>query len=173
MEFAAALIIPVILCVMGILFFTDKTLYAEFITGAEKGLRTAIGLLPVLILLLVGVNMFTASGAVDVICSLISPIFSALGVPAEALPLLVLRPISGSASIAMANDLFTKYSPDSFVGYVISVIMGSSDTLIYISAVYFSHVNVKHTRHAIPCAFLTMIFCIFISCTVCRIYFAR
>ncbi len=171
MEFAAALIIPIILCVMGILFFTDKALYNEFIRGAEKGLQTSIGLIPVLILLLVGVNMFTASGAVDVICNTLTPICDKIGVPSEALPLLVLRPISGSASIAMANDLFLKYSPDSFVGYAVSVIMGSSDTLIYISAVYFSHINVKHTRHAIPCAVLTMLFCIFISCTVCRIYF--
>ncbi len=171
MEYAASLIIPVILCILGILFFTDKTLYSEFLSGAEKGLKTSVGLLPVLILLLVGVNMFTSSGAVDLICSALSPVCKKLGVPSEALPLLILRPISGSASIAMANDLFTKYSPDSFVGHVISVIMGSSDTLIYISAVYYSHVNVKKTRHTVPCAILTMIFCIFISCTVCRIYF--
>ncbi len=171
MESAAALIIPIILCIMGILFFTDKDLYAEFINGAEKGLKTSIGLLPVLILLLVAVNMFTASGAVEMICDFLSPVCKRIGVPTEALPLLILRPISGSASIAMANDLFLKYSPDSLTGYIISVIMGSSDTLLYISAVYFSHVNIKKTRHTIPCALLTMFFCIFISCIICRIFF--
>ncbi len=171
MESAVALIIPIILCIIGVLFFTDKTMYSEFISGAEKGLRTSIGLLPTLILLLVAVNMFTASGAVELICTLLSPLCSMIGIPSEALPLLVLRPISGSASIAMANDLFLRYSPDSFVGYFISVIMGSSDTLIYISAVYFSHINIKKTRHAIPCTVLTMFFCIFISCVICRIFF--
>lgn len=172
MELFSYLAIPVLLSVMGIIFLVDKDSYDCFVKGAENGLKTAISLLPALTLMLVGIGMFTASGAVDIICSAVSPFLIKLGVPEQILPLLILRPISGSGSLAMANDLFSKYSPDSFACLAASVIMGSSDTLVYVLSVYFSSVGVKKTRHAFPCAFLTMIFCIFISCLVCRIFFA-
>lgn len=172
MQYFSYLIIPLLLTVMGVIFVIDKNSFSDFIGGAKNGLNVAVGLLPTLILLMVGIGMFTSSGAVSIICRALSPTLRFLGVPEEILPLLVLRPISGSGSLAMAKELFDKFSPDSFAGLAASVIMGSSDTLVYVISVYFSSVNVKKTRHAFLCAFLTMIFCIFISCTVCRIFFA-
>lgn len=172
MELFSYLVIPVLLSVMGIIFLFDKNAYDDFVKGAQNGLKTAISLLPSFILLLIGIGMFTSSGAVDIICSFVSPVLEKLGVPKEITPLLILRPVSGSGSLAMANELFGKYSPDSFACLTASVIMGSSDTLVYVLSVYFSSAGVKKTRHAFLCAFLTMVFCIFLSCFVCRIFFS-
>lgn len=172
MEYFSYLVIPLLLAVMGVIFLYDKNSFSDFIDGAKNGLKVAVGLLPTLILLMVGIGMFTSSGAVDIICRCLSPALRFLGVPEEILPLLVLRPISGSGSLAMAKELFDKFSPDSFACLTASVIMGSSDTLVYVVSVYYSSVGVKKTRHTFLCAFLTMIFCIFISCFICRIFFA-
>lgn len=173
MEYFSYLVIPLLLCVMGLFFVFDKNSFGDFVSGAKNGLNVAVGLLPTLILLMVGIGMFTSSGAVDIICRALSPFLKKIGVPEEILPLLVLRPISGSGSIAMAKELFEKFSPDSFAGFTASVIMGSSDTLVYVVSVYYSAVGVKKTRHTFLCAFLTMVFCIFISCFVCRIFFQK
>lgn len=172
MEYISALIIPIILVVVGIIFIIDKDSAEHFITGAQNGLKISVKLIPTLILLLVGIGMFTASGAVDIFCNVLFPVTERLGVPNEILPLLMLRPISGSGSLAMASQLFEKYSPDSLACLIASVIMGSSDTMLYVISVYYSSVNIKNTRHTIPAAVLTMVFCIFISCFVCRIFFA-
>ena len=172
MEFAAALVIPGIVLMAALIFlFSGKTHYDSFVDGVKNGLSVSRNLLPSLIALMVGVRMFCASGAVEFFVRLLSPVLSPVGIPAEVLPLLILRPISGSASLAMANDIFTAYSADSFPGFVTSVIMGSSDTLIYILCVYFSSVGVKKTRHAFPAAIFSMLFCILFSCIVCRIFF--
>lgn len=172
MQFFSYIIIPLLLCTMGLIFVFDKNSFGDFIDGAKNGMTVAVGLLPTLILLMVGIGMFTSSGAVDIICRVLSPLLCRVGVPDEILPLLVLRPISGSGSLAMAKELFDTISPDSFACLTASVIMGSSDTLVYVVSVYYSSVGVKKTRHTFLCAFLTMIFCIFISCAVCRIFFA-
>ncbi|NLK38980.1 MAG: spore maturation protein [Clostridiales bacterium] len=173
MEVLSSLAIPsVILLISLMLLFSKHAYFDEFLEGAKDGLRTGVNLLPTLVALMVAVSMLSASGAVDYVAGLLAPLGEAIGVPMELLPLIITRPVSGSGSTAILADLFDKYGPDSFTGLCASVIMGSSETMIYVIAVYFSSVNVKRTRHALPAAFLTMIFCIFFSCLICRLFFA-
>lgn len=173
MEFLSALAIPsVILFLSLILLFSKRAYFDEFLEGAKDGLQTAVNLLPTLVALMVAVSMLSASGAVDYLAGLLAPVGDAVGVPMELLPLIITRPVSGSGSTAILSDIFDKYGPDSFVGLCASVIMGSSETLIYVVAVYFSSVHIKKTRHTLPAAFLTMLFCVFFSCFVCRLFFS-
>lgn len=172
MEIFSYLIIPCIIAGVGLaMLISRRDLFNAFIEGAREGLNTGIKLLPTLVALIAAVSMFNASGASDAIAKLLEPICSFLGVPAEIVPFLIVRPVSGGASTAMVSELFNKYGTDSFAGRCVSVIMGSSDTIIYIIAVYFTSVQIKKSRHTIPVAFLTMVFCIFLSCMVVRLWF--
>jgi len=168
------LTVPLILCAVGtiILFSKNKNLFSEFTKGAEDGLKSAIGLLPVLASLITAVSMFSASDAGEIIAELLSPVVGTLGIPAELIPFLVIRPVSGGASMAMLGGILEEYGAESFVGRCAAVIMGSSDTVIYIIAVYFASVNIRKTRYALPAAFLTMMFSVFLCCAVSRLFFA-
>lgn len=173
MQFLSYLIIPVILFFVSLLIlFSKKPLFDSFLNGAKNGLSTSIKLLPILVILICAVSMFSASGAPDYIVKYLSPLLTKLNIPAEIIPLLIIRPVSGSGSTALASEIFEKYGSDSFIGLCTSVIMGSSDTIIYICAVYFGSVSVKKTRHALPAAFFTMIFGIFFACIICNLFFA-
>ena len=115
--------------------------------------------------------MLNASGAVDLLSRLLSPLFNALGVPAELLPLLLTRPFSGSASTASFAELLDRVGPDSLTGLCASVIFATSDTMVYIISVYFSSVGIKRSGSALPIATAVMLFCIFFSCFFCRVWF--
>jgi spore maturation protein B len=172
MEFFSALIIPVIVLSAGlIMLIGGSRFFDSFITGAKTGLNTAVNLLPALAALVTAVSMLNASGALDFISSLIAPFAAALGIPDGLLPLLITRPVSGSAATAVYSSLLETYGPDSFEALCASVIMGSSDTLIYVITVYFSAAGVKKTRYAFLAALAVMLFCIFLSCFVCRLFF--
>ena len=98
------------------------------------------------------VSMLSASGALDLFSHFISPAAKALGLPPEVMPLALLRPVSGSGSTALLTQIFSDYGPDSFIGRVASVMMGSTETTFYAIAVYFGAIGVKKTRHTIPAA---------------------
>lgn len=164
--------IPLAVMLAGLVMLFGKRNYFEaFLRGARQGLQTAVGLLPTLCALVVAVCILNASGASELLAAWLSPFASSLGIPAELLPLLLTRPFSGSASMAVYDQLLKQYGPDSFCALCASVIMGSSDTVVYVLTVYFSAVGIKKTRHAFPCAFAVMLFCIFFSCFLCRIWF--
>ena len=170
----SAMPMPLILCVVGTLLLLGKRDYFEsFLAGARQGLQTAIQLLPTLCALIVGVAMLNASGAVAFLSRLLSPAADAVGVPAELLPLLLTRPFSGSASTASFAELLENAGADSFVGLCASVIFATSDTMVYIISVYFSSVGIKRSRAALPLATSVMLFCIFFSCFLCRLWFFR
>jgi spore maturation protein B len=117
--------------------------------------------------LMVGISMLRASGALDLLCSLLKPVTSAIGMPGEVLPLALLRPVSGSGSIAIVNDIFRHFGPDSPAGKIASVMMGSTETTFYTVAVYFGAVGVKKLRHTLKSALLAdlfgMIFATFVA----------
>ena len=174
MKFISSLAMPcVMLFVCALLTFSKKADFDDFLSGAREGLSTCVKLLPTLTALLVAVSMFSASGAADFIWRLLSPVATKIGIPADILPLILTRPVSGSASSAVLADIYKRCGADSFASRVASVIAGSGDTVLYIAAVYFGAVGVKKTRHTLPAAFLTMIFCIFFSSLVCRLLFCR
>lgn len=165
-------VIPVILALVGLgMLVSDKPLLDAFLRGANEGLRSGIALLPTLVLLLTAVSAFNAGGIADWLAGALSPLCERLGIPSEILPLLIVRPVSGSASTALTSSLFEKYGADSLPGRCISVIMGSSDTMLYVIAVYFGAVGIKQGRHTFISSFLVMIFCIFFSCFAARAFF--
>lgn len=162
--------IPLLMCLVGGLMLMSKRPYFEaFVEGAREGLATAARLCPTLTALLVAVAMLQACGAIEVIGGWLAPVFSALGVPGELLPLLLTRPFSGSAATVTYTSLLESAGADSFAASAASVIMGSSDTAIYVISLYFSSVGVRKTRYALPVALFLMTFCVFFSCLLCRL----
>ena len=171
-DLIAALAIPLVITVVGAVMLLGRGIdFETFISGAKRGLESAVKLLPTLVALLVAVRMFRACGAVELIGGLIAPFCDRVGVPSEILSLLLTRPISGSAATASFSEILKTYGPDSFPSLCASVIMGSSDTLVYIISIYFSSLGLRKSRHAYPCATAIMLFCIFFSCLICRLWF--
>ena len=123
--------------------------FGEFTEGARENLKAAFDILPALIALMTAIGMFKASGGLDVISRLISPITDFLGFPSECIPLAIIRPVSGSGALAVFESILSDVSPNSFAGRVASVIIGSTETTFYTAAVYYGITNVKKTRHAI------------------------
>lgn len=171
-DFISALPMPLILATVGaILLLSKKDRFASFLEGAKQGLQTAVQLLPTLCALIVGVSMLNASGAVELLSYLLSPLANAVGIPADLLPLLLTRPFSGSASTASFVELLERVGADSLTGLCASVIFATSDTMVYIISVYYSSVGIKHSRATFPIATAIMLFCIFFSCFLCRVWF--
>ena len=165
--------LPLVMALLAFIFiFSKKTDVSVFLAGGAEGIRSAFSLMPSLVLIIIGVKMLSASGALDFLARILAAPAAAVGVPSELLPLLITRPFSGSGSIASYSELMREYGADSFVSFAAAVIMGSSDTIVYIIGVYFSSVGVKKTRYAFPAAFTVMFFCIFFACFLSRLFFA-
>lgn len=163
------LIIPALLAAFGLCCaFSRKDLSNKFLEGARNGLNSAIELLPSLVILMTAISMLSASGLEDTVSDLLAPLLSKLGIPDELVSFIIVRPFSGSGSIAMLNEIFEKTGADSLPSKCASVIMASSDTLIYVCAVYMSAAGIKKTRYTVPAAFLVMLFGIFLSCLLVR-----
>ena len=155
---------------MGVILLSGRRAgFDVFVAGATEGVRTAVRLLPTLTALLVAVGMLRASGAVETVGAWLSPVLLRVGVPSELTPLLLTRPFSGSAAMATYSSLLTEVGADSFTAACATVVMGSSDTAVYVISVYFSSVGVKKTRYALPLSLVLMVFCIFFSCFLCRL----
>ena len=133
-------------------------LYDAFLSGAKQGLQTAQIILPALIAMLCAIRAFSASGLMDALCDFCEPVLSRLGIPGEVIPLMLLRPLSGSASLAMLREILENHGPDSRIGLVASVMMGSSETVFYTCGVYLGAAGVKKSRHIIPAALIAWFF---------------
>ena len=120
-----------------------------FIKGAKKGMMTVYELMPSIVGLVVAVSMFKASGGSELIANLLTPVAKFLNVPQEILPMALLSPISGGGSLSLFEQVLNDHGPDSFIGRVASVLMGSSDTTVYAVTVYFSAIGIKNTRHTL------------------------
>lgn len=171
-ENIAALAVPAaVLLTALLLLLSKKDLYRPFLDGIRRGGEVTVSVFPVFLLFSVAVAMLSASGLPAALARFIRPLSDRLGIPAEILPLAVLRPFSGSGANALLSDLFEKYGPDSPAGLCASVLMGSSDTLVYIICLYFSSVGIRRTRHAFLAAILVMLFSLFFSCALYRAFF--
>ena len=124
-------------------------IFDAFLEGAAEGLRTALSIAPALVLLLTAVTMFQSSGAMGVFTWALAPLARAVGLPAEILPLALMRPLSGSGATVLFNQLLAQQGPDSFLGRVASVLMGSTETTFYTLAIYYGATRVKNTRHTL------------------------
>lgn len=123
-----------------------------FCDGAAGGLRTTAEILPALILLIISVGMFRASGAVELLTGLLEPLCSTVGFPPECMQMVLLRPFSGSGAMAVYDSIAAEYGADSLPERTAAVLLGSSETTFYTIAVYFSAVKVRRTRYAVPAA---------------------
>lgn len=140
-----------------------------FLKGAKEGAEITFKIFPTLIGLFVAIGMLRSSGILEFITKLISPVLGFLRFPEEIVPLAILRPISGSASIAIATDIIKQNGVDSFIGILASVIMGATETTLYTIAVYTSSIRIKNTRGVIFAALAADIAGIIVSLIICRI----
>lgn len=123
-----------------------------FLEGAKEGIMVAFRILPALVGLLTSISMLKMSGGLDLLVYVLTPLAGAFHIPPETLPLALLRPLSGSGSLAVVADIFKSYGPDGFIGRCASVMMGSTETTFYTIAVYFGSVGIEKTRHTVPAA---------------------
>ncbi|MBF82919.1 MAG: spore maturation protein [Acidobacteria bacterium] len=128
--------------------------YESLVAGAKQGFDVALRIIPYLVAILVAVGMLRASGGIDWLAILISPLTNLIGMPAEALPMAVLRPLTGSGAFGVMAEAMNAHGPDSLIGYMVSTFQGSTETTFYTLAVYFGAVSIVRTRHALPACLL-------------------
>lgn len=168
----SSLIVPLILICTGVWAAYKKVdLFSAMCAGAKDGLKTTLGILPGLCILLPVVYMLRAARIPEALAALLSPVLDALGLPGQTAPLMLLRPFSGSGALAVGADIMSTYSPDSYIGRVASVMLGSTETTFYVIAVYFGSLGIKNTRHAVPAALLADIAGFIMSALSVRLVF--
>ncbi|MCA9492562.1 MAG: hypothetical protein KC621_21665 [Myxococcales bacterium] len=129
-------------------FVRGVPIYEAFVEGAREGWDTAVRIIPFLVAILGMVGLLRGAGAIDLFSAVVGPVTEPLGMPAEALPMALLRPLSGSGASGVMMSILTEHGPDSYVGYLVSTMQGSTETTFYVLAVYFGSVGVKRVRHA-------------------------
>ncbi len=149
------LLIPGILLSVSI-FALRKTedVYTCLIEGGKEGLKLLYSIAPALVILLTGVHMLRASGAIELLSRFLSPVTDLFGIPVETLPLVLIRPFTGSGALAVGADLIGTYGADSFVGRTAAIMLGSTETTFYTISVYFGATGIKKTRYAVPAALI-------------------
>ena len=163
-------IVPVLILVLFIYAFIKKVnVYKSFVDGAKGAFSLCLDILPYIVAILVAVALFRASGLANLLITAISPVFNMFGIPTEVCELVLLRPFTGSGSFALLNDIYLQYGADSYISRCASCIMGSSETLFYVSTVYISKTSIKKLSFAIPVGILASVFGAVVSCLVCKI----
>jgi spore maturation protein B len=148
-------IVPLLLLIVcAVALRKGENAYDLMLTGSQEGLKLLFSLIPALILLLTAVTMLRQSGAVEILSSFLFPVFSFFGIPPETAMLVLIRPISGSAALALGAELMATYGPDSPIGRTAAVMLGSTETTFYIISVYFGAAGIQKTRYAIPAALI-------------------
>lgn len=146
-------LVPVLLLGISLLALRrQEDAYDLLLGGAAEGLKMLLSIVPALVVLLTAVTMLRASGALELLTALLSPVFSFLGIPPETAILVLIRPISGSAALAVGSDLMATYGIDSRIGRTVAVMLGSTETTFYAISVYFGAAGVRKTRYTVPAA---------------------
>lgn len=159
--------------VIGTGLLKNVMVFDAFVEGASDGVATVVKILPTLVGLMTAIAVFRASGALDFIIRLFAPAAALLGIPAETMPLALLRPVSGSASLALLSDILKAYGPDSHIGRVASTMMGSTETVFYTLAVYYGSVGVKNIRYTLWAALIADGVGVLASALICTLIFGR
>ncbi|CAM3964649.1 spore maturation protein [Lederbergia lenta] len=148
-------IVPIIIGVI-LIYSTFKKVptYEHFVEGGKEGIKIAISIIPFLVGMLVAISVFRVSGALDFFIHLIQPMLYMLGIPAEIVPLALIRPISGTAALGLMSDILSVHGPDSYIGKLASTIQGSTDTTFYVLTVYFGAVGIKKMGDALKVGLL-------------------
>jgi spore maturation protein B len=150
MQHFTALVIPLIILFILVHGLVKKVaVYEEFIEGAKEGFGTAVRIIPYLVAMLFAIAMFRASGAMEVMIQVLTPLFSLTGIPVETLPMALIRPMTGSGSVGVLAELIQTHGEDSIIVKIAATMFGSTETTLYVLAVYFGAVNINKTRYAL------------------------
>lgn len=173
MASASNWVVPVLLLAIPLYAFAFKKVkvYESFIEGAKEGFWIGVKIIPYLVAILVAIGMFRASGALNWLIACIHPITSYFGFPSEALPVALLRPLSGSGTLGLVSDVFQHHGPDSFTGRLVSVIEGSTETTFYVLAVYFGSISIRKSRFALSASLLGDCAGVISAYIICRMLF--
>ena len=145
--------------------------YELMLQGAGEGLRLLVSIVPTLVLLLTAVTMLRASGAIELLTGWFAPVFRFVGIPPETAMLVLIRPISGSAAMAVAADLMTTYGVDSQIGRTAAVMLGSTETTFYTISVYFGAAGIRRTRYTVPAALIADFTGFFMAALTTRLFY--
>ena len=172
MSIVSSLIIPIMILIVLIYGIVKKVdIYDVFVSGAKEGLEIGLSLFPCLLGMILGVNILVKSDLLNLILKVFAPLFSFLKLPMEILPLAILRPISGSASLSILTNLFETFGPDSFIGRIASTMQGSTDTTIYVLTLYFGSIGIKKIRYALKAGLFADLIGIIVSIIVVSLMF--
>ena len=145
--------------------------YEQFVEGAKEGFQIAIKIFPYLVAMLVAIGIFRAGGAMEWLKFVVQPVTDFIGMPVDALPMALMRPLSGSGSLGIMAEIISVHGPDSFIGILTSTFYGSTETTFYVLALYFGAVNIKKTRHALPAGLIADITGILAAVFIVRLLF--
>lgn len=151
LEILSVLAIPSL--ILGIVVYgalKKVKIYEAFVEGAKEGFNIGVRIIPYLVAILIAVGIFRTSGAMAILTAVLSPITNLIGMPGEALPMALIRPLSGSGALGVMTEIINTHGADSLIGRMVSIMMGSGETTFYVLAVYFGSVSVTRTRHAVP-----------------------
>ena len=161
-------------CIIAILltaFIKKVPCYETFIEGAKDGFKTSISLIPYLVAIMVGISMFRASGALDLLSQLLENFLSKFQIPIDSLPIMFTRSLSGSATIGLFSEIATKYGAEDYTTKMCAVMVGSSETTFYVLSVYFGAIGILKFRHAIITGLLADAIGIILAVTISRFFF--
>jgi spore maturation protein B len=165
--------IPTLLFLIPVAGFIKKVkVYECFVDGAKEGFNVAIRIIPYLVAILFAIGMFRASGAMDLFVKIISPLTNLFGMPAETLPVAIMRPLTGSGTLAIATELMKTHGPDSLIGRIVSTMYGSTETTFYVLAVYYGSVGIKRIRHSLAVGLIADAAGLITAVLICRAVFA-
>jgi len=162
-------ILVIIILIYGI--YKKVDIFDTFLIGVKEGMKTSINLFPTIFAMIIAISILTESNIIIDICNIFSNFFNRVGFPKEVFPLVILRPISGSSSLAMLSNILSKYGPDSFIGRVASVMQGSTDTTIYIISMYFSSIGIKKIKYSLVVGLLADLISVILSIIMVKIFF--
>lgn len=165
-------ILPVMLLTfLGAALYKKIPLYDTFIDGAKEGFSIGVKIIPYLVGILVAIGMFRASGAIEYLAHVFSPVLKLIGMPADILPLAIIRPLSGSGALGITTEIAKQYGGDSYMARLAAVMTGSSETTLYVIAVYFGSVGISKIRHALIAGFVADIAGMLAALFICRLVF--
>ncbi len=167
----SAWLIPLIICALLIFgYWRGVKVYESLTEGAGEGFTTTVKIIPFMVAIFVAIGMLRASGALEIMINLLSPLTTMVGMPAEALSMALLRPLSGSGAFGLMSEIVSR-DPDSFLSFLVSTMQGSTETTFYVLAVYFGAVGIKRTRHALPAALCADAAGIIASVALCNLLY--
>lgn len=164
------LILPILIIILiAFALIKKRNVYLDFIAGTQEGLKLVYDLFAFIIAIFILVEILNESGLTQILTNFLKPVFSVLGIPSELTKLILVKPFSGSGSLAILQEIFVEHGPDSYVGRCASVILGSSETVFYVTSIYFSKTKIKCIGIAVPLAIFAMFASIILSCLICRV----